>query len=98
MAKFDVYPAPDGDYWLDCQANILRGLNTRFVVPLRSEPDHMGADDRLNPVFSIDGARFVMLTHFAAAVSDRTLRTPIMSLAEHDYEIGRALDMLIGGF
>ena len=98
MAKFDVYPAPDGDFWLDCQANALRGLNTRFVVPLRAEQDHAGGDERLNPVFVIDGQRVVMLTHFAAAVSARLLRSPIASLEARDYEIGRALDMLIGGF
>jgi hypothetical protein len=98
MAKFDVYPAPNGDFWLDCQANTLRGLNTRFVVPLRVESDHVGGDERLNPVFEIDGKRLVMLTHFAAAVSAHLLRSPSLSLAEHDYEIGRALDMLISGF
>lgn len=34
MAKFDLYPAPDGGYWIDCQSDLLSGLNSRFVVPL----------------------------------------------------------------
>ena len=98
MAKFDVYRAPNGDYWLDCQADALRGLNTRFVVPLRAVDDHAGGDERLNPVFEIEGHRVVMLTHFAAAIAARLLRSPVASLDTQDYEIGRALDMLINGF
>jgi len=35
MAKFDVHKRLNGPgYLLDLQANILSGLNTRFVAPL----------------------------------------------------------------
>jgi toxin CcdB len=35
MAKFDVYRHRNGSgYLLDLQADILSGLNTRFVAPL----------------------------------------------------------------
>ncbi|WP_298669547.1 CcdB family protein [uncultured Sphingomonas sp.] len=98
MAKFDVYPAEHGSYWLDCQADLLRGLNTRFVVPLRPAEEHAGGDARLNPVFAIAGEPFVMLTHFAAAVPVSAMTLPIASLAAHEYEIGVALDRLIGGY
>lgn len=34
MAKFDVYRLRDsGGLVVDCQADLLDGLNTRFVVP-----------------------------------------------------------------
>lgn len=98
MAKFDVYPAEGGAYWLDCQTDLLLGLNTRFVVPLRSAADHAGGDTRLNPVFTITGEPFVMLTHFAAAVPVSAISSPVASLVAHEYEIGAALDRLIGGY
>ena len=35
MAKYDVYPNPEGaGYLLDTQTDLLDGLNTRVVVPL----------------------------------------------------------------
>jgi hypothetical protein len=35
MPRFDIHRRLDGSgYLLDLQANILRGLNTRFVAPL----------------------------------------------------------------
>lgn len=98
MAKFDVYPGPDNGFWLDCQADVLSELNTRFVVPLGIESDHIGGDHRLNPTFVIEGERLVMLTHLAAAVPKSLLRSPTTTLKAHEYDIGRALDMLIVGF
>ena len=36
MARFDVYRGTGGaDLLLDCQSDLLRDLNTRFVVPLQ---------------------------------------------------------------
>ena len=34
MAKFDVYRSIDGSMLLDCQSDLLRHLNKRFVAPL----------------------------------------------------------------
>lgn len=98
MAKFDVYPDPDGNYWLDCQANLFSDLNSRFVVPLRPAHEILGGDHRLNPRFMIQGEQYVMMTHFAAAIPAQDIRGSIASLAEHEYAIGGALDLLIGGF
>ena len=98
MAKFDVYPAPDGSYWLDCQADLLWRLNSRFVVLLRSVDDHGGGDPRLNPTFTVEDEDVVMLTHFAAAVPASAISLPVTSLMAHEYEIGLALDRLIGGY
>ena len=98
MAKFDVHRAPDGYYWLDCQADLFGGLNSRFVVPLATAHEVRGEDPRLNPTFRVDGGEVVMLTHFAGAVPARDLHKPIASLGEHEYVIGAALDMLISGF
>ncbi len=102
MAKFDVYLTGDGRYLLDCQANVLAGLNSRFVVPLddieAGSLRRKKADSRLNPTFRIDGTERIMLTHLAAAVSSTVLGKPVQSLKAYEYEIGAALDRLISGF
>ncbi|WP_066702739.1 CcdB family protein [Sphingobium amiense] len=99
MAKFDLYRAKDGDlYLLDCQADLLGDLNSRFVVPLMPQDQAPKAAARLNPVFDIAGEALVMVTQFAATVPLRELGAPLMSLQAHEREIGNALDMLICGF
>ncbi|WP_277981196.1 CcdB family protein [Sphingomonas phyllosphaerae] len=102
MAKFDVYVTTHGGLVVDCQADVLSGLNSRFVIPLSDDVSGETArarpDRRLNPRFEIDGRSYTMLTHLAAAIPAKELRTWRASLAAHDYEIGAALDMLISGF
>jgi toxin CcdB len=99
MAKFDVYPIPGASgYLLDCQADLLSQLNTRLVVPLLPLDQAPTSATRLNPCFDINGEAFAMVTQFAAAVPVAELQAPIASLADHDYAISNALDMLITGY
>lgn len=52
MAKFDVYARPNGaGYLLDCQADLLSDLSTRFVIPLLPLDEAPTPAARLNPVF-----------------------------------------------
>lgn len=98
MARFAVYARRDGPgFVLDCQADLLRGLNTRFVVPLLPEGEAPRPAARLNPSFSIDGERVVMVTQFAAAISVHELGERVASLDERSDEILNALDLLISG-
>ena len=98
MARFDVYRNIGGEgYLLDCQADLLSDLNTRLVAPLLPETAAPRPAGRLNPIFDIDGARHVMVTQFAAAVMARDLEPKIASFAQHDREIGNALDLLLTG-
>ena len=83
---------------LDCQADLLSGLNTRFVVPLLPEREAPRPAARLNPLFEIDGQRLVMATQFCAAIPARELGERVGSLADHQDDIIDALDMLISGF
>lgn len=99
MARFDVFPNPNGrGFLLDVQANLLDGLNTRIVVPLIPASSAPLPAKRLNPVLDIEAEPHVMFTQFMAAVPVAILKAPIASLAEHDVEIGNALDMLFVGF
>ena len=97
MAQFDVYRVMDG-LILDCQADLLAGLPTRFTVPLEPIGTAPRGAERLNPVLMIGSEQFMMLTEFAGAVPRRSLSDPIGSLSDSEYDIKRALDMLVGGF
>jgi toxin CcdB len=96
MARFDVYKTEAGDFLLECQADMLSHLNTRFVVPLLP-PETAQQASLLNPVFEIDGQLLVMYTQFAASVRSNEMRKLVGSLVDKEFEIGRALDMLING-
>ena len=98
MARYDVYAGPDGGYLLDCQSDMLAGLNSRFVVPLISEQERPASDQRLTPVFVIGDVSHTMQTHLAAAVPRHLLRTKVATLAEHQDAIGVALDLLVGRY
>lgn len=98
MARFDVYLGVTGDMVLDCQADILDNLNTRFVVPLLAPDKAPRAAERLNPEFVVRGKRQVMYTQFAAAIPVRELGEKIGSLSERHAAIMNALDMLIAGY
>lgn len=98
MAQFDVYAMPDGSLLLDCQADILNDLNTRFVVPLL-DPDVAPKIVRgFNPGFVIGDQALVMYTQFSAAVPASILTRRIDNLADQHFTILAALDMLITGY
>ena len=99
MSKFDVYrQAGNSCLLLDCQADLLDNLNTRFVVPLLPVAEAPVPAARLNQVFEVDGQSVVMVTQFAAAIPERELGERILSLVAEQDAIGNALDMLISGF
>jgi toxin CcdB len=99
MARFDVYGLRQGEgLVLDCQADLLRDLKTRFVVPLLPEDDAPRAADRLNPVFYLGGRSYVMATQFAATVHVRELADLVGSLQREEIAITNALDMLLTGY
>ncbi len=99
MARFDVHRNRDGGtgYLLDCQADILSILNTRFVVPLLPPGEAPLAGAMLNPSFSIEGEPVVMYTQFAASVPAAALGDTVQSLEPEYRRILNALDMLISG-
>lgn len=99
MARFDVFRSGAGrGYLLDCQADILRHLNTRFCVPLMHPDEAPIAGERLNPEFQVAGEQVRMVTQFAAAVPVAALGTVIDNLSDEHSAIVNALDMLISGY
>lgn len=105
MARFDVYRnsgahAADTPFLLDVQNDLLSGLDTRIVVPLRRRDRFPGVPLPANliPVFEIDGIDCMLETPKLAAVPLRILKTPVASLSERQFEIVAALDFLFHGF
>ena len=101
MARLGVYSMPGRGgrrFVLDVQADLLDHLGTRTVVPLLPEADAPPPIRDLNPVFEIDGARYVMVTQAIASVPTKELRQAIALLERHYDEVTRALDILLVGF
>ncbi|PVA05559.1 CcdB family protein [Thalassorhabdomicrobium marinisediminis] len=99
MARFDVFPNPEGPgYLLDVQSDLLDGLNTRVVAPLMPRAHAPEPAKRLNPEFEVEGAAVVMVTQFIAAVPAAILGQPVARLDTASDTITNALDMLTQGF
>jgi toxin CcdB len=98
MARFGVYRLSEGSCVLDCQADLLSGLTSRFVVPLVPLDLIENPVMWLNPQFDVGGEWLVMMTQFSASVDVRALKSFVLSLHDEQDSIMRALDMLIVGF
>lgn len=99
MAKFDVYRARlDKALLLDCQADLLEDLATRFIVPLIAIADAPKPARYLNPLIVLDDETYVMVTQFCGSVAVKDLGERLATLTEQRDEINRALDTLITGF
>jgi toxin CcdB len=99
MARFDVYQSPDGEgYVVDVQSDIFDGYNTRVIVPLLPPSVAPVAAPRLNPRFDVAGKSYTLHPHFIATVPTDSLGRRVASLADEDYAISGALDMMLKGF
>ncbi len=98
MARFSVYRVPEGDgYLLDVQADIMRHLNTRVVVPLMPLGGAPKPARILNPLFVFNEIEHSMVTQFMAAVPTSVLKREIANVADRRDVIVDALDLLSRG-
>jgi toxin CcdB len=105
MARFEVFrnSGPHADnvpYLLDVQSDLLHGLETRVVIPLRRRDRFPISQipQRLTPVFEIEGVDCMLETPKLAAVPLRLLKQSVKSLAAEQATITGALDFLFQGF
>jgi toxin CcdB len=105
MARFDVYANPGSHakttpYLLDVQSNLLDGLDSRMVIPLRSLKyfPKVKLATQLTPIFKISGKDYLLETPKMGAVPQRVLKSPIASLVDSQAEITAALDFLFHGY
>jgi toxin CcdB len=105
VARFEVFRnsgahADDVPYLPDVQSDLLHGLETRVVIPLRRR-DRFPASRiplRLTPVFEIEGTDCLLETPKLAAVPLRLLKQPVLSLSNEQTTITGALNFLFQGF
>jgi toxin CcdB len=105
MARFDVYANPGAHatttpYLLDVQSDLLDGLDSRMVIPLRrlSHFPKVKLSSRLTPVLIIAGEEFLLETPKMGAVPQRVLKVPVTSLALQQDHVSSALDFLFQGY
>jgi toxin CcdB len=99
MARFGIYPNPSGKgYLIDVQADSMSHFNTRMVIPLLP----LGVAPRpakiLNPLFSIDGESYSMVTQYMAAVPAKILKDAVLRADDRRQDIVAAIDLLLQGF
>lgn len=104
-ARFDVYANPGAHartrpFLLDVQSELLDGLDTRLVIPLRSMAHFakVKLPTRLIPVLTFEGQEFLLETPKMGAVPQRTLKSPVTSLIDEQAQITAALNFLCQGY
>jgi len=98
MARLDLHRNQGGNgYLLDVQADILRDLKSRIVIPLLPLTEAPPPAGRLNPLVTVDGVIHSAVTQHMAAVSIGLLGEVVGSLAGRDTEVTGAIDLLISG-
>jgi toxin CcdB len=98
MQRFDVFLTAEGVCLINLQSEFLSDLTTTIVAPLVPAKTIKAPVTRLNPVFHIGDASYVMRTQFMSSISKSALKTNIASLAHKHAEIVNAIDMLFEGF
>jgi len=106
MAKYDAYRNPGTHaqttpYLLDVQSDLLDGLDSRVVVPLRRlQNGQLPAKrpERLLPTMRVMDEELLLDTPKIAAVPTRILKQPVASFASDHDRIAAALDFLFQGF
>lgn len=105
MARFSIYEntgehAKNTPFLVDVQTDLLSGLDTRMVIPLRKASLYkkIKLPQDLIPIFSIKGDEFALETPKMAAVPSKILKKEIGSLKSQQHQIITAIDRLFHGF
>ena len=104
MAQWDVYANSSAasraevPYFVDVQSDLLRGVPTRFVMPLtRPGRNLSGLPSRMSPQFEVGGIRLLLVPQEAGPIDSRMLKRPVASLRAESHLIVDALDAVISG-
>ena len=101
MAQFDIYRNMNTatnqtfPYLLDIQNDLLSMLHSRVVVPLAVGVTPVR---HLNPVFEIDGNKYIMSTTEIASVPLSMCSEKVTNISHERETIIDALDFMINGF
>lgn len=105
MARFSVYQNSGDEtkttpYILDAQTDLLGGLNTRVVIPLRNNGlyKNLSSSQDLMPDLIIQGKKFTLDTPRMAAVPTKHLKKEVANLKDQQHLVIAAIDRLFHGF
>ena len=105
MARFDVFNnsgamAGTTPYLLNVQSDLLDGLDSCMVIPLRRMEQfaNIKRPTRLTPALRIGEEDYLLETPKMASVPRRILKTPVTTLAHEQARISAALDFLFQGY
>lgn len=105
MARFDIYENPGRNkanipYLVEVQSNVISGLATRIVIPLR----HLAGFSKLVlpsdlfPLIAIDGKDYLLDTPQLGAIPSNELKVKIGTAQGYRSEIQAALDRVFGSY
>lgn len=105
MARFSIYENT-GDhskttpFLLDVQTDLLNGLDTRVVIPLRKTSlyKNIKLPKDLMPNFMIKGGEYTLETPKMAAIPSKLLKKEVGSLKDKQFDVIIAIDRLFQGF
>ncbi|MBC3807885.1 CcdB family protein [Undibacterium seohonense] len=105
MARFDVYAnlgksKKTAPYLVDVQSNVISGLATRIVIPLRNlnAYKNVEAPGDLFPLIAVNGKKYLLDTPQLAAIPMIELTEKIGSAAAFQPAILDALDRVFGAY
>jgi toxin CcdB len=83
---------------LDIQADFLKDLATRIVIPLTPQAASKSQKmDRLMPVVDVDGRKYVVVTPQLSAIAKKELGPVVADLSGDRVDFVNALDFLLTG-
>ncbi len=101
--QFDVCLNPNtatkayAPYLLILQSDVIETRSTCVVAPL-VKMDTFNPAEKLNPVATVEGERFIISIAELAGVDRRAIGDVICNLAQQRDEVVKALDLLFLGF
>jgi toxin CcdB len=105
MARYDIYENPGRNrigipFLVDVQSNVISGLSTRIVIPLRPIAGMGSAvlPADLFPTFDINGSLYFLDTPQLGAITSKELKVKIGSALARQPEIQTALDRVFGAY
>lgn len=104
MAQYDAYDNPNAaqraafPYFVVLQSDQLSQFSTRLAMPLSRAVVPKGVlPRRLSESLDVGGERLFLAPQLCAALPDKLLRRPVMSLKAHASVFADALDAVISG-
>lgn len=96
MRQFDIVRLKGGQFAILLQSDLLDERETRVVAPLFPS-NLIIATPRLHPIVRVGRRNYLLATEKLGAVATRDMEQVVGSVADREYEIRRALDIVFVG-